>query len=332
MRRAPEHPCAQCGANAWRITGARSIPSLVWGWLAHGRSGIRPEWVCGRCGNRMGSAAVAMYGGRRPSRVVTLVRTLRGARSAQPAPLPYVIAFALGAAAGALLDGLSWWATGLLFVAGVWVVFASSIFWGPRSPHRSVRTMLTYALAPSRAMQREDRSQADRFRRTALPLYGLPASYEGARWLGGWGGYDEGDLSSATLAHGEPMKECLRVEITMQRHDGDLAHAIRELAHHAALESLQPNPDMGDLIRRTNEIMSSPDAFATARVPIDVDGVPVTFSVMSHGTFWVGVAPIGDAYLRLHGERFPLDGVALARVTDVEPYITGTQQMRTTHW
>lgn len=57
-----------------------------------------------------------------------------------------------------------------------------------------------------------------------------------------------------------------------------------------------------------------------------VERVPFEFDVFSHPDHWVAASLVGGYSVTLEAERFPIQGLELERVTDLEPYILGTRR------
>lgn len=321
-------PCGSCGETDWEIIGPGPLPRAVWRWLREGRRGLAKQLECRRCGSTTSSAATAMLSARRGrGRVARVLQSLSWARSARPVPMTYLLGFAVGGAFGAVLQawrGWTWWLIALGTLTAVWLVFASSIFWGSDRPRRHAAGAIVNAFAPTRGEARERQRRDDLFRRVTFPLFGLPPSYTGPRWVGGWGGTDN-VTTSAVLAHGEPFRECVRVEMGRGGNHSDGWILEHELAHHAAIERLGQGADMGALIRVRREIEMERAGRAWERVTIDVDGAGIPFRYSAEGSFWVATGSVGDMRIVLHGEGFPIREVSLVRV-GVEPYIEGSRQ------
>jgi hypothetical protein len=62
--------------------------------------------------------------------------------------------------------------------------------------------------------------------------------------------------------------------------------------------------------------------FEWRRAVIPVDAGAVHFCALTVGTDWVALAEVGEVCLQLDAQRFPIEGVRLARVRDLAPYLT----------
>jgi len=130
--------CPECGGGPI----ARHDPDLgqrVWHWLRLGTR-LGPtlscdnghEWEAQRSSRLVVAARTPL-----PSRALRvpggLLRWLKHGRRVQPTPIVYVVAAAAGVVVGAIADavlGWRWWPVVLCVVALVWLLYASSVFWG----------------------------------------------------------------------------------------------------------------------------------------------------------------------------------------------------------
>lgn len=179
---------------------------------------------------------------------VRLLDVLRSERSRIPTPLLYLEVAAASTLVGIVLDltiGWPWWLFPLGGVAAAWLFFMSSAFWGA-SQARSLEDRLLMVLTPRRAAKKMEQETDDLFRATPLPLYGLPPSWKGYRFIGGHGQSGEA-VTQMSLGHADrlpldPDKSELRVEVMpapeyVRRRD-DLTFW---LAHETA-RALRPTP------------------------------------------------------------------------------------------
>ncbi|HSO52279.1 MAG TPA: hypothetical protein VL330_05930 [Actinomycetes bacterium] len=173
---------------------------------------------------------------------------------------------------------------------------------------------------PARGLRRERREMAERFRAAPFPLYALPASWTGPRHLGGMGSRQARGqpplVTSLTLAHGDPAAEHgpeLRVEV---RSDPDDPGTGPELRQALAV-------DLGGGPGGRPADQADP-RWVAVRLP--VDGQPVTFDLLAEGRHWVALAELEGRALVLQARDLAPEQVELVRVTDVEPYVEGTER------
>jgi hypothetical protein len=345
LRKAIVDPCEQCGATDWTEP---SFAQKVGHWLRLGGplSAAGPR-RCRRCGNeilglgygprmlsaRLGGGRVGRNAG--PVRVllapVNLVRALRQGRTMYPSPWIYIAAGLIGLIAGIILQltlDVPWWLVAASAVVFVWLLFLSSAVLNMRN----VAGSFLHLTAPRMAIRISERKADDALRSTDLPLYGL-ADWRGPRFVGGHG-TDGRRVSSWTLAHGDPFDEGspdVRVEVKRSEHPPALmARQIFEEFHHGSRrppEGLSPDEFHTWVLQMHREIRTASDP-TWATVSLKIDGAAVPFSHLAHGEHWVAWAAVGEPLIVVHAARMPVDDVALARVTDVEPYIEGGRLLR----
>jgi hypothetical protein len=305
-------------------------------WL---RSGGRwpSSQVCPRCGHVAAAGSAASLA--RPpgwwSVPARLAGVVRRRRSRVPVPATYLVAAAAGVVLGAVLQvvlGWPWWLVAAGVVVVGWLLFLSSAFWGG-SPGRPLATEALLVVDPGRGLRRERQAMAERFRAAPFPLYGLPASWAGPRHLGGAGSRQARGqpavVTSLTLAHGDPAAEHgpqLRVEV---RADPDEPGGGPELRR-ALTDDLRLVTAARDVRNAMGGIgrlpADQPDPPWSA-VPIRLDGRPVRFQLLAEGRHWVAVAEVEGRTLVLQARDLAPEQVELVRVTDVEPYLEGTERL-----
>jgi hypothetical protein len=272
---------------------------------------------------------------------IRLLQTLRQRRAMIPVPVTYLVAVVAGAALGVatqLLLGWRWWLVAAAVVAVVWLFFFSTAFWGGGGSSRSLATEVLRVVSPRRAVEREHRQEVERFRAAPFPSYGLPASWSGPRWLGGW---EESEAkgrrpvtTALSLAHGEPLAEegpQLRVEVRIHR-EGDEVLPVRSdsrrgLAEELWWEAALPSRGVAQHLDQVAAARRRPDP-VWSQVRIPVDGRPVGFQWLAEGRHWVALAELEDRTLTLRGRDLPVESVELVRVLDLEPYIEGQRRLQ----
>lgn len=254
-----------------------------------------------------------------PARLIGVVRRRR---TRVPVPATYLMAAVAGVALGTaaqLVAGWPWWLVAAGVVAAVWLLFLSSAFWG-RPAGRPLATELLMVVDPARGLRREHLAMAERFRAAPFPLYGLPASWTGPRHLGGMGSRQARGqpplVTSLTLAHGDPAAGHgpeLRVEVRSDPDDPGTGPELRQ----ALAVDLRGGPG-----GRSADQADPP--WSAVRLP--VDGQPVTFDLLAEGRHWVALAELEGRALVLQARDLAPEQVELVRVTDVEPYVDGTER------
>lgn len=254
-----------------------------------------------------------------------------------PVPLTYLSVLAAGAIVGIVLDlttGWPWWPAPLVGVAVTWLFFMSTAFWG-RHRSRSWVDSVLMVLAPRRAAERMDRGTEEALRSVPFPLYGLPPTWTGFRFIGGHGRSGR-TITSASLAHAgrpplDPDVSELRVEVLpAPEHPSEYGD---ELTHWLAYETAPSPPGDGSPEQTARwHIQIERDARTLMQetwqnVEMLVDGAPRSFRLLERQQAWIARARIGDVEVRLEARRFLHTALELVTVTEVQPYIDGSRKL-----
>jgi hypothetical protein len=293
------------------------------------------QWL--RYGGPVRRGASTMYLVSRPRRAWSLpwrlLQVLLHRRSMIPVPLTYVVAAALGAAVGLVLDALlavPWWAVGAGAVLAVWLFFLASAFAGPARHGDTLGNELLTVVRPSVGLERWERAREELYRQSTLPLYEV-AGWSGFRFVGGSGGSGP-QLHSLTLAfRATPADNAPEVRVTTQVADWRADELIAEgLAHELACATF-PRSSFDD----TFDAMAWHDAAEAhaqhlaqrpwSSTTVEVDGQALAFRVLHEGEAWVAHAGVDGYVVSVRGQGVALSDVALVRVTDIEPYIAGNR-------
>lgn len=194
-----------------------------------------------------------------------------------------------------------------------------------------VRSKTSLREAKEQTKELHDRME-ERFRAAPFPLYGLPPSWIGGRYLGGgeWG-TDRGQerIRALSLVHGVLVRgdgQELIVETSSPQSVGGgwLANAAGMVwsGFSSSIEEAVAEVHPGDPIGR-QESLPAP---ARAGLNFDVDGAATSFDVFLHDDEWVARAEIRDHWLTVEGRPFDPADVTLVRIQDIDPYILGTRQ------
>ena len=213
---------------------------------------------------------------------------------------------------------------------------------GATGPVHSACTSCGLGFTTSRAVafKRESRSQRSRSRRRgpdkdaqrelvrfarhsdqllrdrAFPIFGLDATWQGRRWLGGAGSRD-GEVDRIELAHGDVWDEgvpLLRVETRRNRtlgYDHDIAQEIAQNIWHRGAEH-----------SAVRGAFTDGDPLATwsgAFVTVERQPLPCRFVV--GGDWWGVILVVGNQPIKLIGRNISFDKVRLTQIEDVEPYL-----------
>ncbi|MGH2652881.1 MAG: hypothetical protein ACRDHV_00835 [Actinomycetota bacterium] len=316
-------------------------------WLQYGRPAPRARLTCRQCGSQLlahGGRGYAVLRARRYQASwwgapVRIVRVLLHARTAVPVPIIYAGAAAAGTILGIILDltvGRRWWAVALGSVAGVWVLFLLTAFKaaGRRMPE-SLWGQLLDALTPKGAVDRSRRREEQVFRDPPFPLYGLPPSWQGPRFLGGMG--RDAGVTQLELAHGgpdDPSGMELRASSSVARGEPDLPEEflLRELAESLWHEVHRPPPDLpaerfhawAESREREYRRRETPPF---SQVVIPMDGEPTRFASLAEESTWVALGRTGHVTITLRGRNLDVGQVELVTVRDVEQYIEGSRRL-----
>jgi hypothetical protein len=195
-----------------------------------------------------------------------------------------------------------------------------------------VRTRGVSVRKARKQAEKQRRRTEARFRSAPFPLYGLPPSWHGDRFLGGagWGG-EPGHVQTwnLSLVHGTLVQgtgPMLTVETsTRVSGGGDMLMVVAEMMWFGRFSTVEEAH--AELVRRHPHYrdldLPSPHR---AEPVIAVDGVPTSFDTFVESPEWVSRAQVGPNFLTLVGDPFDPADVAIVQITDVQPYIIGTRR------
>jgi hypothetical protein len=330
--------CPVGGAHEWGAARPSRWVALR-DWLTRGGSWGAGYLVCQRCGSssslgRWSVLTASPKHGRFsiPGPLRRLIEVYRRRRSIQVEPRSYLVALLIGGTLGLAADlafHWPWWLFPLGFALMVWLPSLWSLIWAPApavagSPTRG----LLYVLKPGRAADKGRKEIEDVFRFPPWPLFGLPPSWQGKRFLGGHSASDK-TVSALQLAHGDPWNPDapqLRVEASQREEPlRFLAENLWHVARRPPAE-LRPEEFSAWVTKRMIEIRARPDPEWGHRT-ILVDGIPVAFDFLGEGNSWVGRGRIGNVVLTLTATSFPVEDAVLVKIADVEPYVQGGRDL-----
>jgi hypothetical protein len=189
--------------------------------------------------------------------------------------------------------------------------------------------------AARRRAERERRRTETRFRTAPFPLYGLPSSWEGGRFLGGESWHEQGrrqvvtalSLVHGTLVVGQGLTLVVETALPDEPQGGDsfrvlaeevwsgTAQTIAEALDHlrARWPDMDPDLDTALIYRAGRQLL--------------VDNTLVEFDVFSRpAQSWVASGAVGGYRVTLEAQGFDIEGLELVQVTDLEPFIQGTRR------
>ncbi len=325
--------CRECGEDAFPISQPglfeRVRHFVCFGMPATG------SWSCPNgheVDGTIGSTRT-LKASRLPGRLgvpVEAARMIYHERTVVPVPLTYLVALAVGAVLGAVLDiwlAWRWWLVALGVLAAVWLLFLASAFRADNRRHLFGR--LRYLKDPHGQHRRELEEFKSRVNAGAIAAYGV-AGWEGPLRLGGWTGRDT-EISSLRLVHLTSRDdEMAAVEVeyrSAERHDYRRLHD--ELLEDFMMQSMElpDSTEPRDLGRRMQQrrwqaLQQSPPSWEEAS--IQVDGMAVAFEILARSDAFVSVAPVGGGYLVVEAHGPEPGSFAIATVDDIGPYVEGT--------
>ncbi len=331
-------PCPRCEANDW----TEWRPGIWAGtaeWLRSGQPWRPLRRRCGHCGLEEAAGSATAVFRPVPTGWIRLPGAVLGAvlrrRVAQPVPMTYLAACGVGILLGVVLQlalGWAWWGVALAFVAVVWLAFLSTALGGP-GRGRGFITEVVMAVSPERGMARQERQVEAAYRSPPFPLFGLPSSWRGLRFIGEWGFASRKGIQSLELNHGHPRHRDgpeLRVETSVEGleflPDAELLALRHELFHS------MPPPHGLDPHQMRRWHFAREETFQSwrpeSRTPfLPVDGVPVEFNAVLEGQHWIAEGRVGTVTVKIRARAFPIEDVELVTVRDIEPYIEGHRRL-----
>ncbi len=177
------------------------------------------------------------------------------------------------------------------------------------------------------------------FRNAPFPLYGLPPSWTGERFLGGSavrGTRDEAGwtetIDALSLGHGsivEGRGATLIVGTATPAHRP--ANGVLEQFASHLWRGDASTPEAAMTLYREESMEQEPPSDLTplsirGEASISIDDYRVRFDVVFGKGVWAGRATVGSNEVIVRGRDWDIEGVALVRIVDLDPYIAGTRQ------
>jgi hypothetical protein len=174
--------------------------------------------------------------------------------------------------------------------------------------------------------RRRQSEQAALFRSAPFPLYGLPPSYQGRRYLGG--SYAGGKRAVAlSLLHGSiDGEEPFVIVETSTLKSGHGGGPMRVLADLCWDRSRMDSSEFEDRLRASQLGTDSLDDVAWTSVAVSVQEVVRPFMLASREQEWVARTEVDGHLVTIEGSAFPLASVELVRIEDLTPYIAGSRE------
>ena len=226
----PEY-CSTCGAEA-RPLPRPGVIERARAWFVHGDRSQGDRYECEN-GHGWTSATMRAVAGRRRRRVKELWRRVAFNRRVIPTPQSYAMAGLVGLVVGLVLGvvvGVPWWPLPLLFVVAAWIAATATAFRGPqrRETFEGIRDWWD----PGGVLARHDARRRAELMAATFPIVGF-ADHPDGPWLGGTGRRDH-ELTSITVAYGDPLSGDERDEVTASVRDEPI-----EFARHQAADELR---------------------------------------------------------------------------------------------
>jgi hypothetical protein len=162
------------------------------------------------------------------------------------------------------------------------------------------------------------------YRRAPFALYGLANAFEGLRALG---------ESATTEEHGRETIEHLGLAHGSQRDDDQPHVDVITATRGGAPDPLEALAAEAGVVMPP-EAADASEALARAQGPVRhitrrlvVEGRAVEASGFEAGRCWILQAPVGEQVVTVAGSNYPSEGIALARITNLDEYIEGTRQL-----
>jgi hypothetical protein len=186
-----------------------------------------------------------------------------------------------------------------------------------------------------RGRVRNHKETERRFRRAPFPLYGLPPSWKGGRFLGGSGwSNDQGQetVHELSLVHGAAVEgrgPTLVVQTATpgwRAADGVLLHFADFLWHGDATTPAQAMVLLREEAMTTEEHHDLTPLPVRGIADISIEDRLIPFDVFFGNGVWVGRANVGSNVVTVRGREWDFKGLSLVLILDIEPYIDGTRR------
>jgi hypothetical protein len=161
---------------------------------------------------------------------------------------------------------------------------------------------------------KRDRQDRRAFRHAPFSLYGLPESWRGLRLIGGRGWTQGIGTSSLGLVH--------------RSHAGPDAS---EIVVHVSREHSPVNSQKAEIegwVGLRDDFEGEPIRESEWRpVQIPVTGQRFDFEMIrGEDDRWGALSSRGNLVVKVEANRFPIEGLSLVEITDVEPYLRGQDE------
>jgi hypothetical protein len=169
------------------------------------------------------------------------------------------------------------------------------------------------------------------FRNAPFPLYGLPPSWTGERFLGGSAVSGE-TIHALSLGHGSIVEGRGATLIVGTATPGQRPSngPLEQFASHLWSGDAS-TPEAAMTLYPEESMEQEPPSDLTplpirGKASIAIDGARVRFDVVFGNGVWAGRATVGSNDVLVRGRDWDIEGVALVRIVDLDPYIAGTRR------
>lgn len=332
-------PCLACGLEG-QVVAAPNRWARLKGWLLDGQ-GPSPtlrcpnghEWPAASSSSLMVMADRGLSWWRWPAR---MMRVLMQHRTAEPVPMFWLGATAVGVVLGVVLRvtlGWAWLPVTVVWLLLVWLVFLATALLRPGRDNLWIDLVRT--ASPTRAERLETKQLIRLVQAAPGPAYGL-ANWTRQRSLGGRG--QSGSLlTHLELMYGHPPDEPhLRVDTIWKwpdRPDLERDHIRRELSRELRHCETPPPKDLApdDLdqwsIARRIDIGRRPIP-EWVRSAFLIDDVWHPAETFTAGDNWVAMINTDSALVALQSHGIPPHRVSLTQVPDIRSYVRDSTHLR----
>jgi hypothetical protein len=178
-------------------------------------------------------------------------------------------------------------------------------------------------------LERLDRSFIAQRQRDGLPIYGLPVSFTGQRWLSSYG------TDSFELSHAEsgpdtfPLIKVGLIGTTRVDNYGGYYDMYSTLSSDLLLSERSRNDPAFQYETRDQEVIdrmlsSVPGREVWESTTIEIDGRPEEFLRQDRGSDWIAFRELGGECVWVHVEESDGTPVSIVTLSDITAYLRAT--------
>lgn len=179
-----------------------------------------------------------------------------------------------------------------------------------------------------RRIKKSLRAHTYRVLHAPFPLFGLPESWRGRRWVGTMSStphrWRRDAVRSIGLSHTPPRVQktpCLVVqsEVPNELDSGTELQLLGSALWRRGVRSL--DAAIAHVKERGFEVADDTERPVESIVDFRIDGVETEFRLLSRSDQWVAFHPRDDVFISVLGYRFDLSEVELVTISDPGPYL-----------